>query len=156
MEVVAVDSEPVEGTPEVPQVWSMDRFDDLLRISDIVMVCCPLTKETRGMFNDNAFNLMKQTAIIVNVTRGPIIDGDALVRALAGGKIGGAGLDVTPIEPLPADHPLWEQGNILITPHTAGASQARVHRNVSRFVTNLRKYREGMALEGEIDKLKGY
>jgi phosphoglycerate dehydrogenase-like enzyme len=156
MDVVAVDSEPVEGTPEVPQVWGMDRFDDLLRISDVVMVCCPLTKETRGMFDDRAFDLMKPTSLIVNVTRGPIIDGDALARALSSGKIRGAGLDVTPIEPLPADHALWQQTNILITPHTAGASQARVHRNVSRFVANLRKYREGAALEGEIDKIKGF
>lgn len=156
MEVVAVDSEPVEGMPEVPEVWGMDRFDDLLRISDIVMVCCPLTKETRGMFNDRAFSLMKPSSLIVNVTRGAIIDCEALARALAAGTIRGAGLDVTSPEPLPADHPLWDQPNVLITPHTAGASQARVHRNVSRFVENLRRYREGAALEGEIDKVKGY
>jgi len=156
MDVIAVDSEPVEGTAEVADVWGMDRFFDLLAQSDVVMVCCPLTHETRNLFNDAAFDAMKQTALIVNVTRGPIIDGDALVRALSGGKIRGAGLDVTPIEPLPADHPLWEQQNILITPHTAGASQARVHRNVARFVGNLRKYREGAALDGEIDKIKGF
>lgn len=156
MEVIAVDSEPVEGTAEVSEVWGMDRFPELLNKSDIVMVCCPLTPETRNLFNDAAFDEMKPNALIINVTRGPIIDGDALVRALAGGKINGAGLDVTPIEPLPADHALWQQRNVIITPHTAGASQARVHRNVSRFVSNLRRYREGAVLEGEIDKVKGF
>lgn len=156
MNVIAVDSEPMDGTDEVAEVWGMDRFHELLSLSDIVIVCCPLTAETRDLFNDAAFDAMRPNAILVNVTRGPIINADALVRALSGKKIRGAGLDVTPIEPLPVDHALWQQDNLLITPHTAGASQARVHRNVSRFVSNLRKYREGAALEGEIDKIKGF
>jgi phosphoglycerate dehydrogenase-like enzyme len=134
----------------------MDRFDDLLRASDVVVVCCPLTHLTRNLFDDAAFEAMKESAFLINVTRGPIVDGEALARALSAGTIRGAGLDVTSPEPLPADHPLWQQENIIITPHTAGASQFRVHRNVARFVGNLRKYREGAALEGEIDKLKGF
>ena len=133
-----------------------DRFNDLLAASDVVVVCCPLTPQTRDLFHDAAFEAMKDTALIVNVTRGAIINNEALARALEGGKIRGAGLDVTSPEPLPADHALWRQKNVIITPHTAGASQTRVHRNVARFVANLRRYREGAALEGEIDKLKGF
>jgi phosphoglycerate dehydrogenase-like enzyme len=156
MDVIAVDSEPVEPTEAAPIVWGSDRFNDLLAASDVVVVCCPLTKLTRNMFADAAFDAMSRTAFLINVTRGPIVDNDALARALEAGKIRGAGLDVTSPEPLPAGHALWKQKNVIITPHTAGASQMRVHRNVARFVANLRKYREGAALEGEIDKQKGF
>jgi phosphoglycerate dehydrogenase-like enzyme len=78
------------------------------------------------------------------------------VRAVKSGSLGGAGLDVTPIEPLPREHDLWQFPNVIITPHTAGASQYRAHRNVRRFVDNLRRYRAGQPLEGLIDKAKGY
>jgi len=156
MDVIAVDAEPVPRPPEVSDLWGMNRFSELLGRSDVVAVCCPLTKATRGLFDATAFAAMKPTASIINVTRGPIIDGDALVDALCAGRIGGAGLDVTPIEPLPPDHPLWQMPNVVITPHTAGASQMRGHRNVARFVENLRRYRAGRSLEGLIDKQKGY
>ena len=74
---------------------------------------------------------MKPGAILVNVTRGEVVDDAALVRALESGRLGGAALDVTPIEPLPADHPLWRFDNVVITPHTAGASQHRGGRNLA-------------------------
>ena len=156
MEVIAVDAEPVARSLEVSDLWGMDRFHDLLARSDVVTVCCPLTKATRGLFDADAFAAMKPSAYIVNVTRGPIIDGDALTEALGNGAIRGAGLDVTPIEPLPPDHPLWQMPNVVITPHTAGASQMRGHRNIERFVENLRRYRAGQPLDGLIDKQKGY
>ena len=108
------------------------------------------------MFDDAAFNAMREGAYIVNVTRGPIIGADSIVRALQSGRLGGAGLDVTPIEPLPEDHILWTFPNVVITPHTAGASQFRARRNVKRFIENLPKYRNGQQLEGEIDKQKGF
>jgi phosphoglycerate dehydrogenase-like enzyme len=134
----------------------MDRFHDLLGASDVVVICCPLTPETRGLFNDAAFAAMKPGAYLVNVTRGPIVDADSIVRALKSGHLGAAGLDVTPIEPLPEDHELWTFPNVMITPHTAGASQYRAGRNVKRFIANLTHYRNNTPLEGEIDKTKGY
>ncbi|HWC28802.1 MAG TPA: D-2-hydroxyacid dehydrogenase [Dehalococcoidia bacterium] len=156
MDVIAVDSEKVEKTAEVSELWGMDRFHDMLGRSDVVVVCCPLTPETRGLFNDAAFAAMKPGAYLVNVTRGPIVDADSIVRALKAGKLGAAGLDVTPIEPLPEDHELWTFPNVMITPHTAGASQYRAGRNVQRFVTNLGHYRNGTSMEGVIDKSKGF
>jgi phosphoglycerate dehydrogenase-like enzyme len=156
MDVIAVDPEPVPRPPEVSELWTMDRFPDLLARSDVITVCCPLTKATRDLFDATAFAAMKPSAFIVNVTRGPIIDGDALTDALRKGTIGGAGLDVTPTEPLPPDHPLWQMPNVVITPHTAGASQMRGHRNIERFVENLHRYRSGRPLDGLIDKQKGY
>ena len=92
----------------------------------------------------------------MNVTRGEVIDGDALVRALESGRLGGAALDVTPIEPLPADHPLWRFENVVMTPHTAGASQHRARRNLERFCENLRRYRAGEELVGIVDKQAGF
>jgi phosphoglycerate dehydrogenase-like enzyme len=134
----------------------MNHFHEMLGQCDVVTICCPLTKETRGFINDAAFAAMKPGALLLNVTRGPIVDADSIVRALESGRLGGAGLDVTPIEPLPEDHKLWTFPNVMITPHTAGASQFRARRNVGRFIENLRHWRAGEPLEGEIDKQKGF
>ena len=143
MHVLALDEWPVPPSDGVREVWGRDRLAELLAASDVVAVCCPLTTETRNLFNDAAFTQMKRGAFLVNVTRGEIIDGDALVRALQDGRCGGAGLDVAPLEPLPADHPLWTLENVVMTPHTAGASQLRASRNLDRFCENLRRVRTG-------------
>jgi phosphoglycerate dehydrogenase-like enzyme len=156
MHCIAVDCEPVSSTPEVPEVWPADRLDDLLRASDVVASGLPLTPATRGIFGDRAFALMKPSAILVNVTRGELVDGDALAHAMRSGAIAGAGLDVAPQEPLPPDHPLWTTPNVVMTPHTAGASQLRVGRNLDRFCRNLAHFRSGEPIDGAIDKEKGY
>jgi phosphoglycerate dehydrogenase-like enzyme len=103
-----------------------------------------------------AFAKMKPGAIILNVTRGEIIDGDALVAALESGHLGGAALDVAPGEPLPADHPLFRFENVAMTPHTAGASQLRAPRNIARFCENLQRAQAGQPLVGLVDKELGY
>ena len=156
MDVIAVDVEALQRPPGVRELWNMDHFHDLLGASDVVVICCPLTEATRGLLDNQAFAAIKPGSYLINVTRGPIIDGDALVIALRDGKVAGAGLDVTPVEPLPPEHPLWRMPNVVITPHTAGASQMRGHRNVQRFIENLRCYRAGQPLDGLIDKQKGY
>lgn len=156
MHVLALDEWPVPPSDGVREVWKRDRLPELLAASDVVAVCCPLTPQTRNLFNDAAFTQMKRGAFLVNVTRGEIIDGDALVRALQDGRCGGAGLDVAPLEPLPADHPLWTLENVVMTPHTAGASQLRASRNLDRFCENLRRVRTGEPLLGVVDKQLGY
>ena len=93
---------------------------------------------------------------MINVTRGKIVDEDALLVALEEGLIGGAGLDVVPQEPLPEDHRLWRMDNVIITPHTAGGSPNRNRRIVALFCENLRRYLAGEALLSVIDKRKGY
>ncbi len=156
MECRAVDREPVPGSPEVARVQTMQGFPELLEHSDVVSICCPLTEETGHLFDAAAFERMKPTALLVNVTRGEIVDGDALVEALRQGQIAGAGLDVAPEEPLPADHALWTLDNVVMTPHTAGASQLRAARNVDRFCENLVRLRRGEPLAGRVDKALGY
>ncbi len=156
MRVIAVDPEPVEAPTFVHEIWKMDRFHDLLAQSDIVCICAPLTSETKGMFDDAAFQSMKSHALLINVTRGKIVDGPALLRALNDGLIGGAGLDVTPEEPLPSDSPLWDMPNVIITPHVAGGSPIRMDRTVALFCDNLERFRVGKPLLSVIDKRKGY
>lgn len=156
MEVQAVDAFPIEPSDGVSEVWGLDRLDDVVATSDVLAVGLPLTEETRGMCNDEFFGRMKDTAILLNVTRGEIIDGPSLERALQNGTIGGAALDVAPEEPLPADSPLWGLDNCVMTPHTAGASQHRGRRNMERFCRNLVAMREGRPMEGVVDKNAGF
>ena len=152
----AVDRDAVSGTAEVPLVYSLNNLARLLQRSDVVTICCPLTAETRGMFNDETFGLMRPGAILINVTRGEIVDSAALLRALQEGRLAGAGLDVVAEEPLPAEHPLWQLDNVVLTPHIAGASQLRAGRNIERFCENLRRFRRGQPLIGQVDKAAGY
>lgn len=156
MRVIAADPETVEAPSFVHEVWQMNRFHELLARSDVVAICAPLTPETHGMFNDAAFQAMQSHALLVNVTRGKIIDGPALLRALNNGSIGGAGLDVTPEEPLPTDSPLWDMPNVIITPHVAGGSPIRLDRTVGLFCDNLERILVGKPLLSVIDKEKGY
>ena len=156
MHVIAVDPEPVFKPAFVAEVWGMYRFYDLLARSDVVAIGAPLTPQTRGMFNLAVFKRMKSTAILLNVTRGPIMDGPSLVQALQQGLIAGAGLDVTSEEPLPSDSPLWDMDNVVITPHVAGASPFRMDRSVDLFCENLQRFLAGESLKSVIDKQKGY
>jgi len=156
MRIIAVDPEPVARPAEVEAAWGMGEFPRLLRESDAVVICAPLTPATRGMFDRTAFRQMQRSAILVNITRGAIVDDGALVEALREKLIAAAALDVTPIEPLPPEHPLWTMDNVVITPHVAGASPLRMDRAVDLFCRNLVAFRAGRSLESIIDKRKGY
>ena len=156
MKCIAVDCDPVAPSPEVAEVWGSNRLDELLKTADVVASGLPLTRDTRNIFNARAFSLMKKSALFVNVTRGEIFDAEALMAAIHSGQIAGAGLDTAPMEPLPSDHALWKTPNLIMTPHTAGASQFRISRNLDRFCRNIALYRAGKPLEGQINKSRGF
>ncbi len=156
MEVIAIDPEEVPRPDFVREIWKPERFYDLLEQSDGVSVCCPLTSQTRDLFDREAFRRMRPHALLVNVTRGPIVDAEALLEALDQGLIRGAGLDVTPEEPLVADSPLWDHPHVIITPHASGGSPLRLDRSIDLFCENLRRFTGGRPLLSVIDKLKGY
>jgi phosphoglycerate dehydrogenase-like enzyme len=156
MRCQAIDRDPVPTSPEVSEVQRPEFFPDLLATSDVVAICCPLTPETRGLFNREALSKMKPSAFLVNVTRGEVIVEDDLVAALQAQQIRGAALDVAPREPLPPDSALWDMSNVVMTPHTAGASQYRAARNMDRFVRNIVHLRQNEPLEGVINKQLGY
>ena len=118
----------------------IEQLPDLMCRSDVVMIACPLTDETRGLINAENLDQMKPTAYLINVARGPIVDEAALIDVLQQRKIAGVGLDVTETEPLSEESPLWELDNVILTPHAAGGSQHRPRRTVEFFCQNLKKY----------------
>ena len=110
---------------------------ELLERSDFVTLHCPLTPATRGLIDEDALRRMKPTAYLVNTARGPIVDTDALARALHAGELAGAALDVTDPEPLPGDHPLLDAPNLLVVPHVGSATVATRERMADMAVDNL-------------------
>jgi glyoxylate reductase len=114
-----------------------DPLRDALADADFVSIHCPLTDETRGLFGEAEFTAMKPTAVLVNTARGPIVETDALRRALAEGEIAAAALDVTDPEPLPVDHPLLEIPNLLVVPHIGSATHRTRERMADLAVDNL-------------------
>ncbi len=112
-------------------------FDDVLGKSDFVMLCCPLTSETTGLINAAALAKMKPTAILINISRGPVIDTAALTAALQKRRIYAAALDVTDPEPLPRDHPLLMLDNVIIAPHLGSATEQTRQRMAEISVENL-------------------
>ena len=114
-------------------------FDDLLRESDLVSVHVPLTRRTRGMISDRELDLMKPTAFLISDARGPVVDERALYQALKNGRIAGAALDVLEEEPTPADNPLFDLDNVVITPHMAGFSYETSVRTAQFAYDNVRR-----------------
>ena len=129
---------------------------DLLRRSDAVMVACPLTKETRSLIGREELAAMKESAFLVHVTRGGIVDEEALMAALEDGGIAGAALDVCAEEPLPAASPLWAAPNLIITPHRAASSQHGRRQMFEFFCENLRRYLHGEPLVNVVDLARGF
>ncbi len=156
MRVIALDREEMEVSDGADEVVGPEGFESMLARSDVVSICCPLTPETRGKFDASTFSAMKGEALLVNVTRGEVMVEEDLVVALREGVIAGAALDVAPREPLPENSELWTLENVVMSPHTAGASQFRASRNIDRFIRNLEHFRVGESLEGVIDKELGY
>ncbi len=115
--LLATDYFPVDRPAYVERLLPPEGLDEVLRQSDIVILCVPLTQQTRGMIDRRALQIMKPGSVLINVARGPVVVEDALVAALESGHLSGAGLDVTEIEPLPVTSRLWDLPNVIITPH---------------------------------------
>ncbi len=157
MRVIAVREHVEKGRPEgVGAVFAPSGLNDLLSQSDFVVVAAPLIGATQGLINTTRLSVMKPSAYLINVGRGPQVDEAALVEALRNRQIAGAALDVFEREPLPADSPLWGAENLLITPHTAGLTEKLWHRHYELFSDNLRRYLTGQPLRYVVNKQKGY
>ena len=156
MYVISVDAYRKDKPALVDELMPIEQLSDLMRRSDVVMIACPLTDETRGLINAENLDQMKPTAYLINVARGPIVDEAALIDVLQRRKIAGAGLDVTETEPLSEESPLWELDNVILTPHAAGGSQHRPRRTVEFFCQNLKKYFNKESLENLVDKRLGF
>ena len=157
MRIVAVREHPEKGRPDgVEQVYASGDLETLLQQSDYVVLAVPITPSTQKLMNAERLAKMKPDACLINVGRGPLIDESALAAGLRNHQIGGAALDVFEQEPLPADSPLWDLDNLLITPHTAGLTEKLWERHYALFSENLRRYLAHQPLLGVVDKNKGY
>ncbi len=157
MRVVAVDAVPGAVPEGVAWLEGLNGLDKLLAASDFAVVTVPLTPETVGMIGAAQLARMKAGAMLVGISRGGIIDEDALMAALRGGRLAAAALDVTATEPLPADSPLWDVPNLLITPHIAGGTQFETTHILEIFTENLgRLVRGELPLRNQVDKVRGF
>lgn len=118
-------------------------LETLLKSADVISLHCPLTEETRGILNQEAFDSMKEGVIIINTARGPLIDEEALYKGLKSGKVFAAGLDVLAVEPPQGQHPLYELENCFITPHIAWAPKEARARLLDIAVENVKAYIQG-------------
>lgn len=118
-------------------------FDELLAQSDIISLHCPLTEETRGLINRNSLEKMKDGAILINTSRGPVINEADVADALNSGRLAGAGVDVVSVEPIKADNPLLKARNLIITPHIAWATREARIRLMDITVSNLKAFLRG-------------
>ena len=156
MRVIAVDPKDIPFTRAVAYVGKPDQLDDLLPEADVVVSSVPHTRESEGMLGADQFALMKDGVYVINVSRGKIVDTEALTAALKSGKVRAAGLDVTDPEPLPSDHPLWSMPNVTITPHSAGQSDNIRQRRLRLFTENIERFMTGRPLRNVVIKKRGY
>ena len=149
---------PVKPPANVDEMlYGEDGLNELVRRSDYVVICLPGSPQTKGLFDRARLTRMKPGAVLINIGRGYILDHDALADLLAEGHLGGAGLDVTEPEPLPAEHPLWRQPTCIITPHISGPTAPHWERRLAEFFAlNLRAYAAGEPLPGAVDKINLY
>jgi phosphoglycerate dehydrogenase-like enzyme len=154
--IIATDIFSSEMPSSVAELWSSDQLDRLLAESDVVILCVPLNAATQGMIAAPQLAKMKPGAILINVARGPIVVERDLVAALQSGHLGGAGLDVTEIEPLPVHSPLWDMPNVIITPHVGAQSVRRAETTTDLVCENLRRYLSGRPLINFVDKKLGF
>ena len=142
-------SGPVEG---FDQVCPLEELDSLLPRADVVALTLPHTPQTVGLMDARRIDLMKEDAILISAGRGSVLDQEALARAMQGGKLWGAALDVTVPEPLPADSPLWESPNLRLPPHGAGGLRLEVPRRtcIQMAQDNLRRYLAGEPLVNRV------
>jgi len=160
MRVVGTRRHVASGAPLPPGFVRLESFHllhDLLGESEFVAVCCPWTKETTHLIGRAAFAAMKSGTVLVNIARGEIIDEEALLHALAEGRLRGVALDVYVGEfERPPESRLWHDGRVVITPHVSAATDVSEHRGVKLFCENLTRYLEGLPLENVIDWERGY
>lgn len=138
------------------RVLSLEHMEPMLAEADYIVVLAPLTPKTRGMIGVAQFQRMKETAVLINVGRGPLVEEAALLEALREKRIRGAGLDVFSREPLPSDHPLWDMENIILTPHTGGFSPETEIRAVELIADNILRFRQGASLRNMVNLERGY
>ncbi|MEL6527898.1 MAG: NAD(P)-dependent oxidoreductase, partial [Chloroflexota bacterium] len=123
---------------------------------DYIVLTVPMTEQTRHMVNERVLNAMKETAVLVNIARGGVVDEKAMIKALTEGTIHGAALDVFEQEPLPEDSPLWGMDNVIISPHVSGNTDDYHEKAAELFIANLKRYLDKKPLYNQLNREAGY
>jgi phosphoglycerate dehydrogenase-like enzyme len=155
LSVLGVRAQP-RPTPNVDAVHGMEDLPDLWGRADFIVCATPLLDTTRGLVDAGAFAAMKPSAVLIDVSRGGVVDEAALLSALASGRLKGAALDVFATEPLPPEHPFWDFDNVIITPHCSSVYDGWDLKAARMFAENLSRYRDGAPLANVVDPRRGY
>ena len=147
------------GDPEgnyFTRLYPIQALKSMLKLCDFVVVCVPLTPDTRNLISEAELTVLKPTAQLINIGRGGVVDQAALFTALQERHLAGAALDVFAEEPLPSSSPFWRMPTVIVTPHIGGMSAAYQYRAIKLFTENLKRYLEGITLLNRFDVMKGY
>lgn len=155
LRVIGCRSRPRE-TPHVTEVFAPERLAEALGQSDVLVVAAPLLDSTRHVIDAAAIAALKPGAIVIDVSRGGVVDSAALIAGLQSGQLGGAVLDVFAPEPMPADCPLWDMENVIITPHCSAVYEGWERKSVEMFCDNLARWQAGQPLVNVVDPTRGY
>jgi len=154
--IIATDLFPYDQPECVEELWPTEQLEELLRLSDVVILTLPLNSDTYHYIDEKSFNAMKQGSWFINVARGQVVKESALISCLQSGKLAGVGIDVAEIEPLPHDSPLWEMDNVMISPHVGAQSANRNLDATKLFCKNLKRFANGEPLINLVDKRLGF
>jgi D-2-hydroxyacid dehydrogenase (NADP+) len=155
MTVIGVDPQDYPFNPYISRIVKPDQIDDVMPLADVVFISAPHTEQSHKMVGAHEFELMKQGAYFIAVSRGGVYDLPSLVKALDGRKIAGAGVDVTDPEPLPKGNALWKFDNVIVTPHIAGRSDRDRGRMVGTIKENIQRFVDGKPLINVVNKQRG-
>jgi len=144
------------GDPLIDRAYAPAQINEMLATCDFVVASAPLTPETRGLVGPAQIAVLKQSAVVINIGRGPVIDEPALIAALEAGKIRGAALDVFDVEPLPPGHAFYKLPNVLLSPHSADHTPGWRDSAFQFFLDNFARFVKGEPLENVVDKHAGY
>lgn len=150
LHVIGVRRSPRSDGDYVDEMAAPSALLDVLPRADWLALACPLTKETRGVINEAALEALPAGAHIINIARGEVVDEPAMIAALRSGHLAGAYLDVVSQEPLPAESPLWDLPNVIISPHNSAIAAGNEGRTVEYFLTNLARWAKGEPLVNEV------
>ncbi len=154
--ILATDVFPIDKPAHVESLWPADRLAELAGLVDVLILTAPLNRQTQGMIDRTLLARMRPHALLCNMARGKLVVEADLIAALQAGALAGAVMDVNAEEPLPADSPLWDTPNVIITPHVAGQSARRIDDMTNFFCRNLKRYLAGQPLVNLVDKQHGF
>tara|TARA_B100000809_G_scaffold266784_2_gene331554 strand:- start:1866 stop:2831 length:966 start_codon:yes stop_codon:yes gene_type:complete len=152
----AIDPAPVDIPASVRECWNLDRIDDLCRISNFLVIAAPVLENTRNSIDARRIALMPEGSYVIVISRGEIVDEDAMCDALESGHLAGAALDATAVEPLAENSRLWSLENVILTPHSSALTPELYEMRRQAFKSNLRKFSAGESLENVCDKTAGF